>query len=42
MAALKKGNVFRAAGVVLKDPRQAPYVARGFGKMIFQKLSGRK
>ena len=36
--ALKKGNLFRAGWVVLKDPRQAPYLARAFRNMIFQKL----
>ena len=36
--ALKTRNVFRASWVVLKDPRQAPYLARAFRNMIFQKL----
>lgn len=34
VAAFKKGNVFRVAWVVLKDPRQAPYVFRAFRDMI--------
>lgn len=38
ITALKKGNIFRASWIVLKDPRQAPYLARGFRNMIFQKL----
>ena len=36
--ALKNRNVFRASWIVLKDPRQAPYLARAFRNMIFQKL----
>lgn len=36
--ALKTRNIFRASWVVLKDPRQAPYLARAFRNMIFQKL----
>jgi succinoglycan biosynthesis protein ExoU len=41
MAAMKKGDVFRAAGVVLKDPRQAPHVLRSIRNMFVQKLGGR-
>lgn len=38
MSALKKGNVFRASWVVLKDPRQAPYLGRAFRKMIVDRI----
>lgn len=41
MDALKSGKVFRAAGVVLKDPRQAPYVLRSLRNMFVQKLTGK-
>jgi succinoglycan biosynthesis protein ExoU len=42
MAALKKGNVIVAASVVLKDVRQAPYVARGMFRIIAARFGGRK
>jgi len=37
MSALKRGNVFGAAGVILKDVRQAPYI----GRAIFRMIAGR-
>jgi len=42
MAALKAGNVFGAAGLVLKDVRQAPYVARGIFRMLAGRFGGRR
>ncbi len=38
MARLKRKNLFGAAGVVLKDVRQAPYVMRGLGKIVIKRL----
>lgn len=38
MARLKRKNVFGAAGVVLKDVRQAPYVLRGLGRIVAKRL----
>lgn len=38
MARLKRKNLFGAAGVVLKDVRQAPYVMRGLGKIVTKRL----
>jgi hypothetical protein len=35
--ALKRGNVFGAAGIILKDVRQAPYI----GRAIFRMIAGR-
>lgn len=37
MSALKRGNVFGAVGVILKDVRQAPYI----GRAIFRMIAGR-
>lgn len=42
MTRLKKGNVFGAAGVVLKDVRQAPYVIHGIFRMVAGRFGGRK
>ncbi len=42
MANLKKGNAFGAAGIVLKDVRQAPYVVQGLFRMIAGRFGGRK
>lgn len=42
MTALKAGSFFRAGGVVLKDVRQAPYVARGVFRMIAGRFGGRR
>lgn len=36
--ALKTGNIFRALWVVLKDPRQAPYLFNAFRNMVAQRL----
>lgn len=38
IAALKSGNVFHAGWVVLKDPRQAPYLFTGLRNMVVQRL----
>jgi succinoglycan biosynthesis protein ExoU len=40
MARLKTGNVPGAAGVVLKDVRQAPYLARGVLRMVAARFGG--
>ncbi len=40
MAALKGGKPVSAFGVVLKDMRQAPYVLRGFVRMIAGRFGG--
>lgn len=42
MAALKKGKVIAAMGVVLKDVRQAPYVTRGIFRMVAARFGGRR
>lgn len=42
MTRLKKGNVFGAAGAVLKDVRQAPYVMRGIFRMVAGRFGARK
>lgn len=42
MAALKAGNIFAAAGVVLTDVRQVPYVMREIFRMIAGRFGGRK
>ncbi len=42
MAAIKTGNVFRAAWVVLKDPSQTPYVLRSLRNMMVNKFRGVK
>lgn len=42
MASLKKGNVFHAAWVMLKDPSQTPYVFRSFRDMVVRKVRGVK
>ena len=41
MAALKRGHVFRVAAIVLKDPRQAPYLARGLWKTLTRRFSSK-
>jgi succinoglycan biosynthesis protein ExoU len=38
MDALKAGRIFRAASVVLRDPRQAPYVLRNIWSTFTRKL----
>jgi succinoglycan biosynthesis protein ExoU len=40
MAALKGGKPFNALGVVLKDVRQAPYLMRGFVRMVAGRFGG--
>ena len=40
MAAVKGGKLFKAMGVVLKDVRQLPYIARGFIRMISGRFGG--
>lgn len=42
MAALKGGRPDRALGVVTKDMRQAPYVARGLVRMVAGRFGARK
>ncbi len=42
MTAMKKGNVVGAAGVLLKDVRQIPYVTRGVVRMVAGRFGGRK
>jgi len=42
MDAVKKGNVFRAVWVMLKDPRQAPDLAGKFSGLVIRKLAGQK
>ncbi len=38
MTAAKKGDIFRAGWVVLKDPRQAPKLFAALGRMVVEKL----
>ncbi len=38
MTAAKKGEVFRAGWVVVKDPRQAPKLFAALGRMVVEKL----
>ena len=40
MAAVKGGKPFAALGVLMKDPRQAPYVLRGIGRMFARRFGG--
>ena len=40
MAALKGGQPVHAIGVVLKDPRQTPYIFRGLARMIAGRFAG--
>jgi succinoglycan biosynthesis protein ExoU len=40
--ALKHKRIFPALGIMLRDPRQAPYMLRELGKIAFRRLSGRK
>lgn len=42
MDGLKKGNVFRAGWVMLKDPRQAPGLIGKFSDMVIRRITGRK
>jgi succinoglycan biosynthesis protein ExoU len=42
MARLKRRKPFAALGIVMKDPRQAPYVMRGLGKIVVRRLTGGK
>lgn len=42
MDAVKKGNVFRVVGVMLKDPRQAPELAGRFSGLVIRKITGQK
>ena len=42
MAMLKTGNVFRAASIMLRDPRQAPYVLRGLWTIVVRRVTGAK
>ncbi len=42
MTAVKKANLIGAAGAVLKDPRQIPYVARGIVRMFAGRFGGRR
>jgi succinoglycan biosynthesis protein ExoU len=42
METLKAGKPFRASSIMLRDPRQAPYVLRGLWKILVRRLSGAK
>ncbi len=42
MATLKSGKPFRALGIMLRDPRQAPYILRGLGKILVRRITGAK
>ncbi len=42
MDALKNANIFRAATVMLRDPRQAPYVLNGLWKIFARRITGAK
>jgi succinoglycan biosynthesis protein ExoU len=42
MDTLKAGKPFRALSIMLRDPRQAPYVLRGLWKILVRRLSGAK
>jgi succinoglycan biosynthesis protein ExoU len=42
METLKSGNPFRALSIMLRDPRQAPYVLRGLGNILVRRLTGAK
>ncbi|HEX5005971.1 MAG TPA: glycosyl transferase family A, partial [Hyphomonadaceae bacterium] len=42
METLKAGKPFRALSIMLRDPRQAPYVLRGLGKIFVRRLTGAK
>jgi succinoglycan biosynthesis protein ExoU len=39
---LKAGKPFRALSIVLRDPRQAPYVLRGLWKILVRRFTGAK
>jgi hypothetical protein len=36
------GKPFRALAIVLRDPRQAPFVIRGLWKILICRATGRK
>ncbi len=40
--ALKARNPFRAAAIMLRDPRQAPHVLAGLSDIVVRRLTGRK
>ena len=42
METLKSGNPFRALSIMLRDPRQAPYVLRGLGNIVVRRFTGAK
>jgi succinoglycan biosynthesis protein ExoU len=42
MDTLKSDRPFRAMGIMLRDPRQAPYVLRGLGAILVRRLTGAK
>jgi succinoglycan biosynthesis protein ExoU len=42
MDALKRGNIFLASWTMIKDPRQAPYLAGLFRNWIVYRIRGRK
>jgi succinoglycan biosynthesis protein ExoU len=42
MEMLKGGQPFRALSIMLRDPRQAPYVLRGLWKILVSRLTGAK
>lgn len=42
METLKSGKPFRALSIMLRDPRQAPYVLRGLWKIFIRRATGGK
>jgi succinoglycan biosynthesis protein ExoU len=42
METLKAGKPFRALAIMLRDPRQTPYVLRGLGKILVRRLGSVK
>jgi succinoglycan biosynthesis protein ExoU len=42
METLKAGKPFRAVSIMLRDPRQAPYVLRGLRQILVRRLTGAK
>jgi hypothetical protein len=42
MAALKSRKPFRALAIMLRDPRQAPYILRGLGQIFVRRVTGAK
>jgi len=42
METLKSRKPFRALAIMLRDPRQAPYILRGLGKIFVRRITGAK